>query len=64
MAKPHQLKEVERMRGKPLDQDIPALVNERGQLHAALVLGVSQATISGWLKSNGFKKTVKWEKVS
>lgn len=62
MAKPHQLKEVERVRGEQLSVSIPALVNEGGQLYAALVLGVSQATVSTWLKQNGFRKVTKWER--
>ena len=54
MAKPHRLKELEKEHG-PLDELIPRLVNELGgQKEAAEFLGISQATISTWLKEHGY----------
>lgn len=61
MAKRHKLREVARLEGD-LHAVIPNLVNQGGQALAAQVLKVSQATISNWLKSNGYKKVERWEK--
>ena len=55
MAKPYRLKEVEQQRGN-LHKVIPELVNELGsQKAAADALGVSQATISIWLRENNYQ---------
>lgn len=62
MAKPHQLKGIERDRGEKLDSVVPRLVNTYGQLGAALRLGVSQAAVSMWLKRNGYVRVTRWEK--
>ncbi len=61
MAKRYKLREVERLEGD-LHEVIPKLVNQGGQSFAALVLKVSQATISTWLKDNGYRKIERWEK--
>jgi hypothetical protein len=63
MAKRYKLREVERLEGD-LHEVIPKLVNQGGQAFAAIVLKVSQATISTWLKSNGYRKIERWEKAS
>jgi len=55
MAKPYRLLEVEQAHNTPLDELIPALVNAMGsQKAAADHLGVSQATISTWLKEHNY----------
>lgn len=53
------VRELEHEHGD-LDRVIPALVNECGQLGAALRLGVSTATISRWLNRNGYERRVVW----
>lgn len=59
MARPYRIKELEREHGD-LHCVIPKLVNELGQSGAAHELGVSQATISQWLRLNGYVKREKW----
>lgn len=55
MARPNRLQEVEQEHSTPLDQLIPDLVNRLGsQKAAADFLGVSQATISTWLRDNHY----------
>lgn len=55
MATPYRLREVEQAHNTPLGELIPRLVNELGsQKLAADRLGISQATISTWLKENGY----------
>jgi len=55
MGRPYRLQEVEEQHGIPLDQLIPDTVNRLGsQKAAADELGVSQATLSVWLKLNGY----------
>lgn len=55
MAKPHRLREIEQEHGE-LEQVIPKLVNKLGsQKAAADKLGLSQATISTWLRDNGYE---------
>jgi len=39
---------------------IPSLVNEGGVMYAAAVVGVSPATISRWLKTNGCAVQTVW----
>jgi hypothetical protein len=63
MAKSHRLKEVEKERGQPLEQIIPPLVNIGGQRHAADQLGLSQATISNWLRDNGYRPIIQYVKI-
>lgn len=46
-----------------LSRIIPELVNESGQLGAAQRLGVSTATISRWLRRNGYQLVMKWERI-
>lgn len=59
------LEEVEQEQGQPLDVLIPALLQELGsQKAAADYLGISQASISQWLKANGYQSKTVWEKVS
>jgi hypothetical protein len=55
VARPHRLQELEQEHSTPLDQLIPDLVNRLGtQKAAADHLGISQATISTWLKAHGY----------
>lgn len=61
MAKRDVLKGLEAKHGK-LDNIIPVLVNAGGQNHAANELQTTQSTISRWLKINGYKQRVVWEK--
>lgn len=56
MAKRHRLREVEKLVGD-LHGVIPVLVNQHGQAEAARRLGVSQGTISRWLRVNGYVVT-------
>jgi DNA-binding transcriptional regulator YdaS (Cro superfamily) len=56
------LLKIEEVRGKPLDRIIPPLVNKGGQAEAARDLGVSQATISQWLKDNHYVQLVTYVK--
>lgn len=58
MARPYKLREVK----GDLNQIIPALVNRHGQAEAGRQLGVSQHTISRWLKENGYKQVIRYEK--
>lgn len=63
MAKSHRLQEVEKERGRPLEEIIPPLVNIGGQRRAADELGLSQATISNWLRDNGYKPIIQYVKI-
>jgi hypothetical protein len=60
LATPHRLRELEQEHNATLDDLIPSTVNKLGsQKSAADALGVSQATISTWLRDNGYTpKTV------
>lgn len=60
MARRFKLKELEQRHGD-LHNVIPALVNKKGQNGAALELGVSGATISNWLKDNGYRQVIRYE---
>lgn len=64
MATPRKLEKIERERGKPLDGLILPLVNRGGQKEAAKRLDVSEATISKWLKDNGYVATTLWTKAT
>jgi DNA invertase Pin-like site-specific DNA recombinase len=64
MAKPYRLKEVEQQHGN-LYKIIPELVNKLGsQKAAADELGVSQATISIWLRENNYRPHITYVKTS
>lgn len=57
--------DVEQEQGQPLDVLIPTLLQEMGSQKAvADYLGISQASISIWLKDNGYQAKTIWEKVS
>jgi len=61
MAKKDRLKELEVQKGN-LERLIPPLVNRGGQKLAAEKLGVSQATISKWLKDHRYVASTIWQK--
>ena len=55
MATPYRIRAVEQEHAAPIDTLIPDLVNTLGsQKAAAAQLGLSQATISTWLKEHGY----------
>lgn len=55
MARPYRLQEVEQEHEIPLEQLIPDLLSRLGSQKAvADHLGLSQTTISTWLKDNGY----------
>jgi len=60
MARRDRLKEVQDAHSIPVEQLIPDLLNKLGtQKAVADHLGISQATVSTWLKDNGYvPKTV------
>lgn len=45
-----------------LHKVVPALVNQHGQLGAALRLGVTQNWVSRWLKENGYIRVAQYVK--
>lgn len=55
MARAYRVRELEAEHGD-LHKVIPPLVNKNGQGEAARELGVSQFTISKWLKDNGYER--------
>lgn len=55
MARAYRVRDLEAQHGD-LHQVIPPLVNKNGQAEAARELGVSQFTISRWLKDNGYER--------
>lgn len=59
MARRYRLREIENKYGD-LHRVIPDLVNKQGQAETARELDVTQATISIWLKENGYKRIVQW----
>lgn len=61
MGKRNRIKELEQVQGD-LAHVIPALVNTGGQKHAAESLGVAQATISRWLKDQGYTQVIRYVK--
>jgi hypothetical protein len=61
MAKKDVLKDLEQRYGD-LHKIIPQLVNQGGQGFAACELKTTQATISNWLKDNGYVKKTEWVK--
>lgn len=62
MGRKDSLELIEKERGKPMELIIPPLVNRGGQALAAEKLGVSQATISKWLKDHGYVARTSWMK--
>lgn len=63
MAKRFVLRELEQKHGD-LHKVIPPLVNDHSQAEAARILGVTQATVSLWLRKNGYVKREAWERDS
>jgi len=63
MAKPGRLAELEKEKGR-LDRVIPPLVNRLGVVEAARKLKISSATISTWLKDNGYVSSTTWGKAN
>lgn len=54
MARPGKLRELEQQFG-PLEKVIPAEVNRRGSIKAAAAyLGISESTVSTWLRDNEY----------
>lgn len=43
---------------------IPKLVNVHGQAQAAQLLGISQTTVSKWLKDNGYVRVIRFERLN
>jgi len=65
MATPYRLQQVVQEHNTPLEVLIPQMVNALGsQKDAADKLGVSQATISTWLKENGYVSKTTYVKVT
>ena len=59
MAKRDRLPEIEVERGEPLEQLIPRLLNEKGNVKdVADELDVHPNTISRWMKKEGVQRTV------
>lgn len=65
MARRFKLRQAQVDRGEDLNTLIPRLLEqyEGRQGEVAKELGVSQAAVSGWLKNNGFRQVVRWERV-
>jgi len=63
MATPHKLERIEAERGD-LHHVIPETLNHHNgsQKAAAATLGVSQPTLSTWLRRNGYRPVVRWER--
>lgn len=59
---PYKIQQLEKEYGD-LNHVIPKLVGTGGQKYAAFQLNVSGATISRWLKDNGYTKKIIWVKV-
>ena len=57
------IKKLEQERGN-LHAVIPQMVEQYGQIRAGQMLGVSAATISKWLISNGYRRRVKYERIA
>lgn len=58
---------AQRMKKLALDHNlnelIPGLVNRHGQIRAGMALGLSAATISKWLKANGYKRVSQYVRI-
>jgi len=61
MAKRGKLDELQKA-GWDLEKTIPAMVNSGGQKRAADELGVTQASISNWLKKQGYTQIIRYVK--
>lgn len=62
MARPGKLRQLEKDFG-PLEKVIPATVNRLGSVKAAAhYLGISESTVSVWLKNNQYILKLKCEK--
>lgn len=59
MARRFKLRELEQKHGD-LHKVIPPLVNTQNQREAAQALETTQATISNWLKANGYRPVTTW----
>lgn len=65
MAAKDRLVKVEKEQGQPVKDLIPALLDRLGtQKAVAEQLGVSQATISTWLRANGYVPVTIWRQES
>lgn len=65
MATPNRLQALEQEYNEPIEVLIPRMVNKLGNQRAAAdALGISQATISTWLKENGYIAVTQWVKES
>jgi len=62
MPRPNKIEEIAKQRGKPAELIVLPLVNNGGQSLAADKLGVSQATVSDWLRDNGYVSRTYWQK--
>lgn len=64
MAKRFRLRELEQEWDEPLNNLIPRLLAQHKgqQTVVARELGVSQASVSGWLRKNGYRQVVSWQK--
>jgi hypothetical protein len=62
MGTPGKLAALAKEKGKPLERIIPPLVNQLGVVEAARTLKMSSATISEWLKDNGYIGNMVWAK--
>ena len=62
MATPNKLRKLEQEKGD-LHKVIPPAVNKLGQKDAAEELHLSTATISTWLKDNGYVFVGEWRKI-
>ena len=61
MATPRKLQALEAARGD-LHHVIPPRANEVGAAETARELGLSPATVSTWLKVNGYRMVIRYEK--
>lgn len=64
MPRPNKIEEVAKQRGKPADSIVLPLVNKGGQKLAAYHLGVTQSTVSDWLRDNGYVSRIFWQKAT
>lgn len=46
-----------------LDRVIPEMVNQHGQHGTARLLGISTATVNKWLKDNGYRRRMVYERI-
>lgn len=62
MSRPNKIEEIAKERGKPADSIVLPLVNKGGQKLAAHHLGVTQSTVSDWLRDNDYASITYWTK--